>query len=41
MDLVSRDFLCFNGDKLYFDVDEDDLLDEEEDVYMVDTISSL
>lgn len=41
MDLVCRECLSFDGEKLYFDDEEDDMFNKEEDVYIVDTICSL
>lgn len=40
MDLACKGCLCFDGEKLYFDTNEDDLLDEKE-IYMVNTKSFL
>lgn len=37
MNLVHIGDLCFDEEKLYFDANENELLDDEEDIYMVDT----
>lgn len=39
--LPYRGFLCFDGEKLYFDNDEGDQLADDEYEYMVDTRGSL
>lgn len=36
MDLACRGALCFHGDMLYFDDDEDDILNDEKSIYVVD-----
>lgn len=41
MDATPKEGVYFDGENLYFDVNEDDLLDEEEDICMVDTIKVL
>lgn len=41
MDATTKEGLYFDGEKLYFDVEEDDLLDDDEQVYMMDTRGSL
>lgn len=41
MDLECRGSLCFKEEKIYFDAHEDDILDEEEDIYMIYTRGSL
>lgn len=33
--MIPRGGLCFDGEVLYFDVEEDNLLDEVEEIYMV------
>lgn len=39
--MIHRGYVHFDGEKLYFYYDEANLLDDEEDVCMVDTKSSL
>lgn len=41
INLACKSHLCFNGKVLYFDAKEDDLLDDEEDVYIIDSKGSL
>lgn len=41
MDFAGRWCLHFDGEKLYFDDDEDDLLDDSEEIFMVDIKGSL
>lgn len=41
MDVVLRGGLHFDGDRLYFDQNEDELLDDKEDIFMVDTRASV
>lgn len=41
MDLAHRGYLCFDGKELYFDDEEDDLLDDSDDIFMVENRGSL
>lgn len=41
IDSMHQECLYFDGERLYFDDVEDDLLDDSRDIFMVDTIGSL